>query len=111
MNYVRWYDKDPDLSHLMHFIEGLNDEVRNEIAQDLIQIMTSELSINADGQISDISSSGVTEYKRWYDRNITLHSAVEMIKNLDTEERREIIERIMESIVQILTELNYETQQ
>ena len=39
MSYIRWYDKDPDLSHLMHFIEGLNDEVRNEIAQDLIQIM------------------------------------------------------------------------
>ena len=111
MSYVRWYDKDPDLSHLMSFIEGLNDDVRNEIAQDLIQIMASELSINADGQISDVTLGGVTEYKRWYDKNITLHSAVEMIKHLDSEARREIIERIMESIVQILTELNYETQQ
>ncbi len=108
MNYVRWYDKDPDLSHLMKFLEGLNDEIRDEIAQDMIQILMGELSSNADGKISDLSALNITEYKRWYDQNLSLHSAVELIKNLDANDRKEIIERLMESIVQILTEYNYE---
>lgn len=109
MNYVRWYDKDPDLSHLMKFIEGLPEEVREEIAQDLIQIILNELKTNKDGEISLLSDNKITEYKRWYDQNLSLHSAVEIIKNLDEEQRKEIISLLMESIVQILTEYNYDT--
>lgn len=108
-NYVRWYDKDPDLSHLMMFIEGLPEEVREEIAQDLIQIILSELKTNKDGEISLLSDNKITEYKRWYDQNLSLHSAIEIIKNLDDEQRKEIIMLLMESIVQILTEYNYDT--
>ncbi|MBS4759213.1 MAG: hypothetical protein KHX03_00760 [Clostridium sp.] len=108
MKYVRWYDKDPDLSNLMTFLEGLNEDVREEIAQDLIQIIMSELNTNKDGEISLLADNKIIEYKRWYDKNVSLHSAIEIIKNLGTEERKEIISLIMESIVQILTEYNYE---
>lgn len=111
MNYVRWYDKDPDLSHLMKFLEGLNEEVREEIAQDLIQIILSEIKTNQDGEISILADNKITEYKRWYDKNISLHSAIEIIKNLDSEKRKEIISLLMESIVQILTVYNYEQNQ
>ncbi len=111
MNYVRWYDKDPDLSHLMKFLEGLNEEVREEIAQDLIQIILSEIKTNQDGEISILADNKITEYKRWYDKNISLHSAIEIIKNLDSEKRKEIISLLMESIVQILTVYNYEQDQ
>ena len=108
MKYVRWYDKDPDLSNLMTFLEGLSDEVREEVAQDLIQIIMSELNTNKDGEISILADNKITEYKRWYDKNLSLHSAIEIIKNLGDKERREIISLIMESIVQILTEYSYE---
>lgn len=108
MKYVRWYDKDPDLSNLMTFLEGLNEDVREEIAQDLIQIIMSELNTNKDGEISLLADNKIIEYKRWYDKNVSLHSAIEIIKNLGTKERKEIISLIMESIVQILTEYNYE---
>lgn len=107
-NYVRWYDKDPDLSHLMTFLEGLSEEIRAEIAQDLIQIILSELKTNKDGEIFQLGESKVTEYKRWYDKNLSLHSAIEIIKNLDTEQRKEIISLLMESIVQILAEHMYD---
>lgn len=109
MNYVRWYDKDPDLSHLMKFMEGLSEEVREEIAQDLIQIILNELKTNKDGEISVLADNKITEYKRWYDQNLSLHSAIEIIKNLNEEQRKEIISLLMESIVQILTEYNYDT--
>ena len=108
MKYVRWYDKDPDLSSLMSFLESLNEDVRDEIAQDLIQIILSEIKANTDGEISHLNENKITEYKRWYDKNLSLHSAVEIIKNLNDEQRKEIISLIMESIVQILTEYNYE---
>lgn len=109
MKYVRWYDKDPDLSRLMAFLESLNEDVREEIAQDLIQIILGELETNKDGEISLLADNKITEYKRWYDKNLSLHSAIEIIKNLGDEQRREIISLIMESIVQILTEYNYDT--
>lgn len=108
MKYVRWYDKDPDLSRLMKFLENINEEIRDEIAQDLIQILMGEVCNNSDEKISDLSALTITEYKRWYDQNLSLHSAVELIKNFGEEERREIITRLMESVVQILTEHSYE---
>lgn len=111
MNYVRWYDKDPDLSHLMKFLESINEEIRSEIAQDMIQIILNELKTNKDGEISVLSNSNVKEYKRWYDKNLSLHSAIEIIKNLDETQRKEIISLLMESIVQILTEYNYENKE
>lgn len=104
MNYVRWYDKDSDLSRLMSFIEGLPDDIKDEIAQDLIQIILSEVKTNQDNELFQLSESNITEYRRWYDKNVHLHSAIEIIKNLDTQKRKEIISLLMESIVQILAE-------
>lgn len=108
MKYVRWYDKDPDLSSLMSFMESMDEEVRDEVAQDLIQIILSEIEANTDGELSHLNDNKITEYKRWYDKNLSLHSAIEIIKNLNEEQRKQIISLIMESIVQILTEYNYE---
>lgn len=107
-NYIRWYDKDPDLSHLMAFIENLPDNIREEIAQDLIQIISNELKINNDTELFELGKNSLAKYRRWYDYNITLHSAIEIIKNLNTEKRTEIIHSIMESIVQILAGHNNE---
>ena len=108
MDYIRWYDKDPYFRHFMTFMQGLNDELRDEIAQDLIQILMGEISADSDGEISVLGESKLTNYKRWYDKDITLHSAVEIIKNLDQSKRKEILENLRESIVQILTDYNYD---
>lgn len=108
MDYIRWYDKDPDLSHLMTFMQGLNNELRDEIAHDLIQILLGELCMDSDEEISLLNDNKITEYKRWYDADITLHSAIELIKNLDEEKRKTILTAIRESIVQILTDYNYD---
>ena len=106
--FVRWYDKDPDLSYLMAFIEKLSDDVRDDIAQDLIQIILSEIKVNNDDEISQLGQSQLKQYRRWYDHNISLHSAVEMIRNLDDVKRKEIVYLIKESIIQILAGRNDE---
>ena len=108
MKYTRWYDKDEDLSAFMKLLENLSEEIREEIAQDMIQIILQEIETDQDNEILQLTENKITEYKRWYDKNISLHSAIEIIKNLNTDQRKEIISLIMESIVQILTEFNYE---
>ena len=107
MNYVRWYDKDSDLSKLMSFMEGLSNEIKDELAKDLIQIILSEIKTNQDKELFQLSENNLNQYRRWYDKNMNLHSAIEIIKNLDTEKRKEIISLLMESIVQILAEKSY----
>ena len=107
-NYVRWYDKDPDLSHLMKFIESLNDDIRDSIAHDLIQIILSEIDTNNDVEIYQLGLTNCGNYQRWYDKHATLHSAIEIIRNLNSEKRVEIIQLIMESIVQILVDYENE---
>ena len=107
MDYVRWYDKDKDLSKMMSFLEGLSDEIKDEIAQDLIQIILSEIKTNQDNELLQLSENKFGKYRRWYDNNMNLHSAVEIIKNLDSKKRVEIISLLMESIVQILAEKSY----
>ena len=102
MKYVRWYDKDPDLSSLMSFLESLNEDVRDEVAQDLIQIILSEIKTNPDGEISLLNENKITEYKRWYDKNLSLHSAIEIIKNLNEEQRKQIISLKSRRIKQLL---------
>lgn len=104
MKYVRWYDKDSDLSRLLSFIEGLSDDIKDEIAQDLIQIILSEVKTNQDNELFQLSENNITQYRRWYDKNVHLHSAIEIIKNLDMQKRKEIISLLIESIVQILAE-------
>ena len=108
MKYTRWYDKDEDLSAFMKLLEGLNEEIRDEIAHDMIQIILHEMETNKDNEILQLTEMNITEYKRWYDKNLSLHSAIEIIRNFDSNQRKHIISSIMESVVQILTEYNYE---
>lgn len=107
-NFIRWYDKDPELSRLMAFIENLPENVRDEVAHDLIQIILNELKINNDAEIFELGKNKISQYRRWYDNNVTLHSAIEIIENLDDDKRAEIIQFSMESIVQILAGHNDE---
>jgi len=107
-NYIRWYDNDPDLKHLMAFIENLNEETREHIAQDLIQIILAEIETDKDAELYQLTQNNIGQYRRWYDSNIILHSAIEIIKNLDESKRKEIIHLIMESIIQILVDINNE---
>jgi len=100
--FIRWYDKNPDLSHFMSFVEKLPEEIQEEIAEDLIQIISNELSINHDVELFQLTQSRVNQYRRWYDNNLSLHSAVEMIKNFDDDLRNTIIHLVMESVVQIV---------
>lgn len=104
MGYTRWYDEDKILSKLMAFLEKSDDDVRAIVANDLLQIVINEVHSEAINQkIEYLKANTYGRYLRWYDNNANLHSAVEIIRGLDTQSREDVILRIIESMIQIFT--------
>lgn len=104
MGYTRWYDEDKILSKLMAFLEKSDDDVRSVVANDLLQIVISEVNSDEINQkIEFLKTNTYGRYTRWYDNNANLQSAVEIIRCLDVNERADVILRIIESMIQIFT--------
>lgn len=103
MKYVRWYDKDPYLSEMMRILEQLPIEIRNDIAQDLLQIVMDTQKSNDDSKIEYLKNNLLPEYRRWYDENPNLLSSVEILKDSDEATKKEACESVMEYLFQILT--------
>lgn len=97
MKHIRWYDKDSNLKAVFEFIQGLDIPVQNEIAKDIIQILMDELQPNLDAKLNAISKDYNYECKRWYDRNVDLFSSFELIKNLPSEMKTQVVKKIIES--------------
>lgn len=97
MSYVRWYDKNTRLKAVFDFIQGLDLPVQNEIAKDILQILMSDINLNLDARINEISKNYDYECKRWYDNNADLFSSFELIKNLPVELQNEVVKKIIES--------------
>lgn len=97
MKIVRWYDKNPILKEVFEFIQKLDDDSQKEMAKDIIQILMNEFNLNSDECINNISKNYNYKCKRWYDDNIDLYSAFEIIKDLPERVQGEVIKSIIES--------------
>lgn len=111
MRNIRWYDKDPEVKEFLTFLQNLDINIQQDIAQDLLQIILQETSHNPDWEIGYLNKNKPHKYERWYDKNANLHSAIELIKSLDDVNRKETIGKIMESTFQLLTEVFYAQQE
>lgn len=98
MSFTRWYDKDENLKLVMQTIEGLDDATKLSIATDLIQMMMDKKFPHTDDVIDDLNADYLPIRRRWYDKFESLHSAVEMIKLVDVEDKQEVIKEILYSI-------------
>ena len=101
MEYVRWYDRNPELKEAFELIEGLDVSVQEQIAQDLIQILMNDFGLNLDAEINRISQGYTYECKRWYDKNIDFFTAFEIIKTLPENLQNEIVKQIIETVLLI----------
>lgn len=97
MEIVRWYDKNPSLKEVFEFIQQLDGALQNELAKDIIQILMNEFNLNSDVCINKISKNYNYECKRWYDNNIDLYSAFEIIKELPESTQAAVVKSIVES--------------
>lgn len=104
MRRVRWYDKNPGLKEVFEFIESLDEPVQKKIANDIIQILLEDFSLDLDKKINNISKNYTYKCKRWYDNNIDLFTSFDIIKSLPEELQNEIVKKIVESILLVYLE-------
>ena len=100
MTYTRWYDRDKYLKLLMETLEHLDENLQKSVASDLIQMIIQEKGEEADIFLDQINAEYSPIKRRWYDKEENIKSAVEMLKYIDEEERIEVINEILYSILQ-----------
>lgn len=101
-NHIRWYDKDEDLSQFLTFLEGIDERKRKVIAKEVLQIIFTELDLNPDEKILSLYSLEYSQKKRWYDEDIDVQSSIELIKDLSSEKKQELLSRTIETIQQLI---------
>lgn len=97
--FQRWYEKDDYLKAFMNLMQDLPVKIQCEIAVDMI-IRSSEL-IDRDYKkiIAQVSKYDPKKFKRWYDKNPNLHTAIESLRDLTTEEKDLIIQEFSDKIL------------
>lgn len=105
--YLRWYDKDPVIKEFMNALERLDQETVSLLAQDFIQTMMEDEKISADSALQSLIKNVPPGYKRWYDKNYDLHSCLEVLKSLDPEHQKLVIEKFREAMYQLIATMYY----
>lgn len=108
MEFNRWYDKYPNLKSLLTLLEQCSEESIESIAQDFLQIILQKYGSDFDKQIEKLNQNAPVRYKRWYDNNYNLHTCIEFIKTLDENEKEEIINLFIMSIMSFITNVDQE---
>jgi len=106
--YERWYDKYLSLSQLFQFLENLDERRRKIIAGEILQIIFCELHVNNDEKVKELTYLKHDYNKRWYDIDVEVQSAIELIATLSEEERNEVIIRVVETLQQFIIKGRFE---
>lgn len=99
MVYKRWYDKNPQLSELVAYLEEQDENVQDMFAQHLLQILMYEFNFNLDEQISKLAQPCNYAYNRWYDNNVELFTIFQFIKNLNDEEQSYLVDSVVSHVL------------
>ena len=86
---MRWYDIEPDVYMAISLIEIANDEQKIDYANFIIKtikVKDTELNFIKNKTKNNIKN----KYQRWYDKNDTLSTAIEYLKNTTPKLQKEI---------------------
>ena len=106
--YNRWYDKYSDLKHLLLLLETVDEYNIEIIAQDFLQIILSKYKDEFDFVIQQLNDNPPPRYNRWYYKNYNLHTCIEFIKTLDDNEKAELINAFIMSLLSFITNVDDE---
>ncbi|MBQ8886855.1 MAG: hypothetical protein IJY61_04055 [Candidatus Gastranaerophilales bacterium] len=106
--YNRWYDKYSDLKHLLLLLETVDEYNIEIIAQDFLQIIISKYKDEFDYVIQELNDNPPPRYNRWYDKNYNLHTCIEFIKTLEDNEKAELINAFIMSLLSFITNVDDE---
>lgn len=106
--YNRWYDNYPELKSLLMLLEKVDKEQIELIAEDFLQIILAKYNNRFDEAIQNMQNNAPPRYSRWYDENYNLHTCIEFLKTLDEDERKEIINSYLMSLLSFVTNVDDE---
>ncbi len=96
----RWYEKDEFLKSFMSLLEDLHPDLQCEIAVDIIIKASTVSGVDYEKMITEVGDYNPAEYKRWYDKNPNIHVAIECLKDLDENQKEEIIQEVIDRILE-----------
>ncbi len=106
--YNRWYDKYPDLKQLLLLLETVDEYTIDLISQDFLQIILARYKDEFDISIKNMNDNPPPRYNRWYDNNYNLHTCIEFIKTLKDNEKAELINAFIMSLLSFITNVDDE---
>ena len=106
--YNRWYDQYSELKSLLELLENVDKQYINLIAQDFLQIILEKYADKFDAAIKKMSDNAPPRYNRWYDENYDLHTCIEFIKTLDDNEKKELVNSFIMSLLSFITNVDDE---
>jgi hypothetical protein len=104
--HFRWYDKDKKLDTFMLFLQNLPQHAQIELANDILINLPNVIGCDYDEFLNKISKNNLANYKRWYDADLALHSAVEVLKELEEHQVEMLIHVVSDTILKISKMLN-----
>jgi len=107
----RWYDNDSGMDRVLNLMQNLPENIQEELAVTLIQfanlirknrkIEENTLSI---GTAKVLGLYKASNKRRWYDKNPTLMSAMNILNTLPPKEFRNIVEGLLLTLTNTTTE-------
>lgn len=73
-----------------------------------MQIILQKYKDEFDATIQHMSNNPPPGYNRWYDENYNLHTCIEFIKTLDEQERKELVNSFIMSLMSFITNVDHE---
>ena len=108
MQYKRWYDDYNDLKSLLDLLEKLTPNQVEAISEDFLQIIMNRNKSRLDEVIKTLSDNAPPRYSRWYDKNYNLHTWIEFIRISNDNERKEIINSFIMSLLNYVASVDNE---
>jgi len=99
-NYRRWYEQNEYLQAFMDLMQDLDGDVQSEIAVGMLMKIASISDRDYSKMLEDISTFDSNEYKRWYDVTPNIHFAIESLRDLDEEQRVEVIQEFIDKVLE-----------
>lgn len=98
-HFQRWYEKNEYLKAFMNLMQDLKIEEQCEIAIDIIMKSSSMIDRDYTKMIQEVADFNPKDFKRWYDKNPNIHIAIESLRDLNEEQREEIIQEFTDKIL------------
>ena len=99
-SYRRWYEQNEYLHAFMDLMQDLDEDVQSEIALGMLMKTASISNRDYSKMLEEISTFDPKDYNRWYDVTPNIHFAIESLRDLEEEQRVEVIQEFIDKVLE-----------